>query len=102
MARKHPITWTVRREYPLAFVVYPSGKGFARVIPIYQKDGSVITGSGKNTVRICVSGYEHGEPLNGTYEDPDGVALASIASQAISALESRKRCHDLAKKRKRK
>jgi hypothetical protein len=78
-------------DHVLGYVVVPGGRGGgARVWPIYRGDFHVKVRQGNRTVLHVLNTYEQGLPLNGQYfEDTTGNRLATIASQAIEALQER-------------
>jgi hypothetical protein len=79
----------------LGYVVSGGGRDSAAYIyPLYRADIHVKAGK---TWRL-VSSYEQGERLNAFtfYEDYEGCTFATIASQAIRALEERRRVRELA------
>ena len=73
----------------LGYSVSRGGPGSAATVyPIYRADTHVKVGKTWH----MVSSYETGERLNGFtfYEDYEGCTFATIASQAVSALEERR------------
>jgi hypothetical protein len=80
----------------LGYSVSRGGPGSAASVrPIYRADIHVKVGKTWH----MVSSYETGERLNGFtfYDDYEGCTFATIASQAVSALEERQRVQQLAK-----
>jgi hypothetical protein len=88
-------------EHVLAYIVVPGGRGGgARVWPVFRGEFHVKVRQRKKEVLHVLNTYDQGMPLNGQYfEDTTGNRLATIASQAIEALQERA---DLANKTKRK
>ena len=73
----------------LGYRVFRGGPGSAAAVyPLYRADIHVKLGKTWHVV----SSYETGEKLNGStfYEDYEGCTFATIASQAVSALEERR------------
>ena len=78
----------VETDHVMGYVVLRGGpKGAAAIYPLYRADIHI---KGAKTWHI-VSSYEQGERLNDyTFiEDYEGCTFATIAAQAISALEER-------------
>jgi diphthamide synthase (EF-2-diphthine--ammonia ligase) len=90
----------------LGYVVSSGGRQSAAAIyPLYRADIHVKAGK----IWHLVSSYEQGERLNSYtfHDDYEGCTFATIAAQAISALEERRHVQQLvkqvnAKKRRRK
>ena len=82
----------VERENVLSYVVSPGGgRGVATIYPLYSAFIHVKVGG----IWHMLSSYEQGDRLNDyTFQvDYQGCTLATIASQAIAALEERRIVH---------
>lgn len=90
----------IQTDHPLGYVVMGASRGGpAMVWPIFRGDSVIKTTERGKQVNLWLSTYEQGQPLNGRSfpEDYEGCVLASIAAQAIQALQNR---HDAAKARR--
>jgi hypothetical protein len=95
----------VSEDNVLSYMVLPSGRGStAKIIPLYRADiFHKVKIRGKSTW-IITSSFEYGRALNGhTFDDDnEGCTLATIAAQAINALENRASARQVREPSKRK